>query len=89
MRIGVFMSQGYNTRAAKRPVNLSLNEDLVLKVREVTENLSERVEALLAAYLEAEQVKRAAADAVLTRAVAAWNTFGDHVGSFADEHSTL
>lgn len=64
------MSAAYDVRAAKRPVNLSLNEDLVRKLREVTGNLSE-------------------ADTALRNAVAAWNDFGDHVGSFADEHSTL
>lgn len=89
MRIEVLMAAAYNVRAAKRPVNLSLNEDLVHKLREVTENLSERVEILLVAYLEAEHARRAEADTALASAVAAWNAFGDHVGSFADEHSTL
>ena len=83
------MSTVYNARAAKRPVNLSLNGDLVLRVRAVTDNLSERVETLLIAYLEAELARRAEAEAALGNAVAAWNAFGDHVGSFADEHSTL
>jgi antitoxin CcdA len=79
----------YNLRAARRPVNLSLNEDLVAKVRETTPNLSERVEALLVADLAAEYARRADADAAMARAVAAWNAFGEEVGSFADEHSTL
>jgi antitoxin CcdA len=83
------MSALYNTRAPKRPVNLSLNEDLILKLRAVTGNLSERVEILLVAFLEAEHARRADADAALAGAVAAWNTFGERVGSFADEHSTL
>lgn len=89
MRIEVRVSSIYNPRASKRPVNLSLNEDLVLKLRDVTSNLSERVEALLVAYLEAEHARRAEADAALTIAVDAWNTFGERVGSFADEHCTL
>lgn len=79
----------YDTRAAKRPVNLSLNEDLVVRVREVTGNLSERVEALLVAWLEEEHARRAEADRALGSAVASWNAFGEQVGSFADEHSTL
>lgn len=79
----------YNPRAAKRPVNLSLNADLVLQVRGLTGNLSERVEALLGEYLEAEHAKRAEADGALCKAVAAWNGFGDRVGTFADDHSTL
>ncbi len=83
------MSAIYNTRAAKRPINLSLNEDLVVKVREVTTNISERVEILLVAFLEVEQAKRAEADAALGKAVSAWNAFGEEFGSLADEHSTL
>ncbi len=79
----------HNARAAKRAVNLSLNEDLVLKVRDLTGNLSERVEALLSEYLEAEYAKRVEADRSLAVAVAAWNGFGERLGSFADEHSTL
>lgn len=85
----VAVSVPYDARAGERPVNLSLNEDLVVKARAVTDNLSERVELLLAAWLEAEHMKPAEADRRLEMAVAAWNTFGDEVGSFADEHSTL
>lgn len=79
----------YNPTAPKRPVNLSLNEDLVRKVREVAGNLSERVEILLAGFLEAEQQKRAEADTALAEALAGWNAFADEHGSLADEHSTL
>jgi len=73
----------------KRAVNLSLDEDLVGQARAFTDNLSERVEILLGAWLEAEQAKRAEADRTLEQAAAAWNAFGDEVGFFADEHSTL
>lgn len=83
------MPEAYNVRAAKRPVNLSLNEDLVVKVRALTGNLSERVETLLAEFLEAERERRANSDAALAAAVAGWNEFGGENGSFADEHSTL
>lgn len=79
----------YELNAARRPVNLSLNEDLVRKLRLVTDNLSAQVERLLAAYLAEEIAKRLDADAKLSQAVSGWNTFGDRVGSFADEHSTL
>ena len=79
----------YNPRAAKRPVNLSLNEDLVQQVRQITGNLSAQVETLLAAFLEAEKLRQAEADTTLAAALSAWNTFGEQVGSFAEEHSTL
>ena len=83
------MTANYDRGAAKRAVNLSLNEDLVRRVRGLTGNLAEEVERLLAGYLEAEETRRAAADASLTRAVEALNEFGEKHGWFADEHSTL
>jgi antitoxin CcdA len=83
------MLPAYDVRATKRPVNLSLNEDLVREVRKITPNLSERVEALLAEYLESERARRSEADRALDAALVAWNEFEDRVGSLADEHSTL
>jgi len=41
------MAFGYDASAAKRPVNMSLNEDLVAKARQFTSNLSEQVERML------------------------------------------
>ena len=73
----------------KRPVNLTLNEDLVLQAKGMTRNLSAVVESLLAAYVAQqgeEQLARAhRADATS----AAWNAFNERSGSFADEYSTL
>jgi len=43
----------------RRPVNIRLNEALVREARELTTDLSGTVEALLAAYIEAERLKRA------------------------------
>jgi antitoxin CcdA len=83
------MMLGYDTGAPKRPVNMSLNEDLVRKARELTDNLSEQIERLLAEYVLAEQKRRAEGDARLDAAVTAWNDFNERHGSFADEHSTL
>ncbi len=79
----------YNLAANKRPVNLTLNEDLVAQARAVTDNLSALVEALLADYVAQEQQRRAAAADVVRETVAVWNRFADEQGSFADEHSTL
>jgi antitoxin CcdA len=80
---------GYDQDAPKRPVNMSLNEDLVRKAREMTGNLSEQVEKLLAEFVLAEQRRRAEEDALLDAAVRGWNEFDERFGSFADEHSTL
>jgi antitoxin CcdA len=79
----------YNAAAHKRPVNLTLNEDLVAQARAITDNLSAVVEALLANYIAAEQQRRAAEADVVRETVATWNRFADEQGSFADEHSTL
>jgi antitoxin CcdA len=83
------MKLGYIVDARKRAVNLTLNEDLVAQVREVTENLSSVVEALLADYLARERQRRAAQVEVIDSTVAIWNQFAEEAGSFADDHSTL
>lgn len=79
----------YKAKATKRPVNLSLNEDLVAEARTVTDNLSEVVNSLLADFVSRERARRAAHDKAVKKAVVAWNTFAEQHGSFADEHSTL
>ena len=83
------MPAAYNVAARKRPVNLTLNEDLVVQVRAVTDNLSGIVESLLADFLAQEKQRRAADVQVLQATVALWNRFAEQGGSFADEHSTL
>jgi antitoxin CcdA len=82
------MTIGYDVHAPKRPVNMTLNEDLVRRAREMTGNLSEQVEKLLAEYVVAEQ-RRGEADERLNQALDAWNAFNERSGSFAGEHSTL
>lgn len=79
----------YDVAARKRPVNLTLNEDLVAQAREVTDNLSAVVESLLADYVEQEKQRRAAEADMVRETVAIWNRFADETGSFADDHSTL
>jgi antitoxin CcdA len=79
----------YNISARKRPVNLTLNEDLVAQARELTDNLSGVIEQLLAEYVERsaqdlEQRRRAIAETV-----EAWNVHGAQYGSIADEYSPL
>lgn len=73
----------------KRPVNLSLAEDVVASAKRFSNNLSATVETLLTEYSQrqeeaaAERQKRARASA------GEWNAVHAAVGSFADEHSTL
>jgi antitoxin CcdA len=80
------MRPAYNAKAPKRPVNLSLNDDLIAEARNVTNNLSEVVESLLALK---ERARRDGHAKALKEAVATWNAFGEKHGSCADEHSTL
>jgi antitoxin CcdA len=80
---------GYDRKASKRPVNLTLNEDLVREARALTANLSETVEGLLAEFVEAETAKRADIERQIDQWIAASNAFIAEHGLFGEEHSTL
>lgn len=79
----------FDANAPKRPVNMTLNEDLVRRAREYASNLSEQVEKLLAEYVAGEQKRRAEEDGRLDAAIAGWNEFDETYGAFADEHADL
>ena len=83
------MKLTYNTEARKRPVNLTLNEDLVVQARVLTDNLSGVVESLLADYVERERQRRIAEARTIEATMAMWNDFNAKPGSFADEYSPL
>lgn len=83
------MRAPYDISARKRPVNLTLNEDLVAQARGVTDNLSGVVESLLADFLSREKQRRTADAKAVRETIATWNSFAEKHGSFADEHSTL
>ena len=83
------MKTNHNMQARKRPVNLTLNEDLVLQARKITANLSAVVESLLADFVEHERQRHHAKTKTLATTIATWNNFNAKHGSFADEHSTL
>ncbi len=83
------MNRPYDANAPKRPVNMTLNEDLVRRAREYTSNLSEQVEKLLADFVIAERNRRAQEDALLDAAIRASNEFDERHGSFADEYADL
>ena len=83
------MKANYNVEARKRPVNLTLNEDLIVQVRGLTDNLSEVVESLLADYVEHERQQRIGKAKTLEATIATWNDFNAKHGSFADEYSAL
>ena len=73
----------------KRPVNLTLSEDVVASARQYSNNLSATVDALLAGFVQQQQralnERRQQARACTNE----WNAVTHTIGSFADEHSTL
>lgn len=79
----------YDTSARKRPVNLTLNDDLVAQARTLTDNLSGVVEQLLADYVEQQGQDRDQREQAITATVEAWNVHGAKHGSIADEYSPL
>lgn len=83
------MKATYDAKAPRRPVNLSLNEELVAQARQFTDNLSAEVEHLLAAYVSQQRQLRDAEADRLRRSASAWNAYAEKQGSFADEFSTL
>jgi len=78
-----------NSEARKRPVNLTLSEDLVNQARSLTSNLSGIVESLLSDYVERERIERQARENTAAATAATWNAFNAKHGSFADEYSSL
>jgi antitoxin CcdA len=83
------MKTGFNAAARKRPVNLTLNEDLVSQAKSMTDNLSAVVESLLSEFVDRESRERLAKAKVVEVTVAAWNRFNSDSGSIADEYSSL
>jgi antitoxin CcdA len=73
----------------KRPVNLTLSEDLVIQARSLTDNLSGVVESLLSEFVERERRDRLEVAKAVESTIAAWNKFNSTSGSIADEYSSL
>jgi antitoxin CcdA len=80
---------GYDRTGPKRPVNMTLNEDLVRQVRGLSTNLSETVESLLADFVEAAESKAMERERQIAAHVAANGAFVAKYGSLADEFSEL
>jgi antitoxin CcdA len=73
----------------KRPVNLTLNEDLVSQAKLMTDNLSSVVEGLLTEFVSRTRRERLQKSKVVEATVATWNKFNSQSGSIADEYSSL
>jgi antitoxin CcdA len=83
------MKADFDAAARKRPVNLTLNEDLVNQAKGLTDNLSQVVEALLSGYLVRARDERLARTKAVQSTVSMWNEFNSKSGSIADEYSSL
>jgi antitoxin CcdA len=83
------LSESIAAPSRKRPVNLTLSENLIADLKGCTSNLSATAEVLLTAYVAVQKQARAAREEQAALAVQGWNNLHDKVGSFADEHSTL
>jgi antitoxin CcdA len=78
-----------DVEARKRPVNLTLSEDLVNQAKSLTDNLSGVVESLLLGYVAKARDERLAHSKAAESAVKMWNDFNAQLGSISDEYSTL
>jgi antitoxin CcdA len=83
------MKTNVGTAARKRPVNLTLSEDLVSKAKSLTDNLSGVVESLLSDFVSRERRERLQKSKTVEAAIASWNTFNSKSGSIADEYTPL
>lgn len=81
--------QGNPSPLRKRPVNLTLNEELVAQAKTLTDNLSATVESLLAGFVAEQQSLQRSRQEAANAACSDWNAVHARIGSFADEHSTL
>lgn len=83
------MKSDYDMAARKRPVNLTLNEDLVNQAKGLTDNLSQVVESLLSGFLATAREKRLENVKAAESTVKLWNDFNAKSGSISDEYSSL
>jgi len=80
---------GYDRNAPKRPVNVSLNEDLVRQAKTYTKNFSGTVEDLLQGFVEKEAARRKEEDAAIDELIDTMNAFHLEHGLLSDEFEQL
>ena len=78
-----------STAGLKRPVNLTLNEDLIAKAKAYTPNLSATVEGLLVEYVRRQHQLRMEHTRLADACCSDWNAVHAAVGSIADEYGPL
>jgi len=79
----------YVPHGPKRPINLSLSEDLVREARKLTSNLSDTVEHLLTELIDAEKQRRAEKEKRIDMALDIIQAHQEENGLWGQEFSTL
>jgi antitoxin CcdA len=79
----------YVPRGPKKPVNMTLSEDLVRDARTLTTNLSDTVERLLADYVATEQRKRETRERLIDETIEMAKAHYAEHGLWGEKFSTL
>jgi post-segregation antitoxin (ccd killing protein) len=77
------------TSIRKRPVNLTLNGNLVAQAKVYTNNLSATIDPMLAEFVSQQQQTQHGRQHAANACADDWNAVHTSVCSFADGHSTL
>ncbi len=80
---------GSQGTGSKRPINVSLNDDLVRRARLYTHNLSGTIEELLGDFVAREHASRRDDDAVLDQVMDGFGAFHREHGLLSDEFPTF
>lgn len=80
---GTRMSQAFDTKAPKRPTNVTINSDLLAKAKELKINLSATLEAALSEMVNARQ--RELWKSQNKASIEAYNQLIEREGTFSDE----
>ncbi len=79
----------YVPRGPKKPVNMTLSEDLVREARNLTTNLSDTVEKLLADYVDTQQKRREEKVRLIDESIRLIQAHQEEFGLWGEEFSTL
>jgi len=77
------MQSLYDTHAPKKPTNLSVNSDLLLRIKDMNINISATLEKALVSELKKAEAERWAQDN--KKAIKKYNEFVEEHGCFSDE----
>jgi antitoxin CcdA len=80
---------GFDRAGPKRPVNMTLNEDLVRRARALTTNLSETVDRLLMAFVDDAETRHDERQRRIDDHIAASDAFIAKHGTIAGDFNTL